>query len=76
MFENATWPDTAGAWLLARYLRARRGRCLRRGHPEADWAPVVMSTTGPATMAADGTIIDGETYEVHAYRCAVHDRKP
>jgi len=52
----------------------RRRTCVWLGHPLADWAPIVMYETSPATLNADGTITDGTEYTVRAWRCAKHDK--
>lgn len=66
-------------WLLhqrRRWAMWRRRLCMRRGHPMADWSPVVMTSTDSDVMLPDGTIRPGDVHTVRAFRCAKHDRRP
>jgi len=67
--------------LMSRRLRRwqptywRRWWCLSHGHPQAEWAPVVMNWTEPAYVRSDGEIINGKEVLIRQYMCAKHDRE-
>jgi len=59
-----------------RLTRWRRRWCTWRGHPQAEWSPIVVWVTEPDRLEEDGTIVQGDDTVVRSYRCARHDRAP
>jgi len=62
---------TVRQWLTVH----RRKRCIRRGHPMADWSPVVFRTRADDTLGPNGEIIEGDEFTQYAWRCAIHDKE-
>lgn len=53
----------------------RRRRCLRRGHPMADWSPHCVSYKFPDQWVG-GVFVRGPELYSRAWRCARHDPPP
>ena len=56
--------------------RLRRRWCAWRGHPRADWSPIVFWYSDPDILNMDGSITRGTEIVIRAWRCALHDRTP